>query len=725
MTTVITVREFQHRVSSDCTDLVKQLQSETGRFGSEEADAWRQSLPKLSAAFESVAFQPLHLYFGGRGNLAIEYQLPAAPSWCDVVLLGKLGSKRAAVIIELKNWQTRTDKPGSYEGLIERHGGQDLHPSDQVRGYVEYCSRFHSTVAEYKASVSGCVLFTADKWASSYGLAPNDELTREYPYFTTASRDIAERFPAFFANRLSAPDEEFAKEFARGIYKQNRGFVAQIGQQILHPEKKAFELLDNQRKAFNLCEQTVKNVFLNGDALPSKHVVIVKGPPGSGKSAIAARLWAALVTNGELPEGNVVFTSTSLSQYSNLRHLVQETSGLRGAGGVVRKATWYSPVTTHRVGELRARHGVEFLSDPEDWRGNLQDLINRGETWRDGSRDDQNLVSIVDEAHALINPEHKSGRGQFGFAPTLGPQAYHIIRSSLLTVFFLDPVQAFRERENTTLEDLSLWSRELGAGDPVELSLDELQFRCAGSTDYIDWIESVLSGAPSATNSEIASRWYATRRRPRELDASTFDFRLYDSPKIWEKELQLKIDEACSVRLLATYSRKWKTRGAVNPHKLSAASMDFHEAYHENGIRKFWSRVWNFVPKGDDYSWFVSANPKGKIANDPLCEVGCTYAVRGFDFDYVGVLWLDDLLWRNGRWAVNPHAVYESGITTLTNRAKRESNKPGSRSHASADELLNSVLQAYRIIFTRAIRGTYVWIPDLETRGHLEASLGL
>jgi predicted RNase H-like HicB family nuclease len=34
---------------------------------------------------------------------------------------------------------------------------------------------------------------------------------------------------------------------------------------------------------------------------------------------------------------------------------------------------------------------------------------------------------------------------------------------------------------------------------------------------------------------------------------------------------------------------------------------------------------------------------------DPLCEVGCPYAVRGFDFDYLGLLWLGDLLWGDGR----------------------------------------------------------------------------
>src|SRR4029077_2421168 len=121
-----------------------------------------------------------------------------------------------------------------------------------------------------------------------------------------------------------------------------------------------------------------------------------------------------------------------------------------------------------------------------------------------------NLVTIVDEAHALINPENPGGGGQFGFATSLGPQAYHIIRSSLLTVFLLDPLQGFRERENTSISEIRAWSRELGAGEPEEISLEGVQFRCAGSSEYINWIESVLSGASTVTNRQIARLW---RRR--------------------------------------------------------------------------------------------------------------------------------------------------------------------------------------------------------------------
>jgi hypothetical protein len=351
---LITIDQLRYRIGTDLDGLVRDLQGLTGRYGSEEAHAWKNSLSKLSATFSGPSFQPLHLYFGSRGNLALEYQLPASSSWCDVVMLGAHSSKPAAVIIELKDWMTRSDKPGRFEGLIERQGAQELHPSDQVRGYVEYCRRFHSAVAGADARVHGCVLFTRDTWAPAYAAGPNQALAEQYPLFTTAVQDPDVRLPTFFKNRLSAPDSDFAQSFAAGRYRQSRGFVAQIAQQILHPKVEVFELLDNQRKAFAVCRATIDDTFFNSaSSAPLKRVVVIKGPPGSGKSVIAARLWASLVTDPRLPEGDVVFTTTSQSQNSNWADIFQRGTKIEGARGVIRKATSYTPIDTKRVGYLR------------------------------------------------------------------------------------------------------------------------------------------------------------------------------------------------------------------------------------------------------------------------------------------------------------------------------------------------------------------------------------
>jgi len=157
---LITVSEFRERTTRDLDSLIASLMDLTGRDSPQEIEAWRCSLPAAARAFSSAQFDNLHLYFGGRGHIQLEYRLPSAPYWCDMVMLGAHRGQSSAVIVELKDWQTRADKPGPTEGIMLRQGREELHPSDQVRGYTEYCSRFHSAVAEHDARgglVNRCV----------------------------------------------------------------------------------------------------------------------------------------------------------------------------------------------------------------------------------------------------------------------------------------------------------------------------------------------------------------------------------------------------------------------------------------------------------------------------------------------------------------------------------------------------------------------------------------
>ncbi|MBX7245321.1 MAG: DUF2075 domain-containing protein [Candidatus Sumerlaeaceae bacterium] len=708
---------------------------------------------KLEQAFAAPGFQSLDLFFGSRGNLSIEYQLPAASSWCDVVLLGRHKTQPSAVVLELKDWITSGIRPGRALGLIEYQGAQKLHPSEQVRGYVEYCRHFHSTIEDFRATIDGCVLLTRDYYTKSFTESPNDVLTRDFPLFTLSPDDLQTKFPAFFSCRLTEPDKEFATAFEIGRYRQKRGFVAQIGGQILDPKSKPFELLDGQRLAFALTEAVVAETFLKNVNNPhQKRVVIIKGPPGSGKSVIAARLWASLVTNPDLPAGDVIFTSTSMSQNSNWSHLFEENAGKKGARGVVRKATGFTPIQTPDLGQLRKKHGKQFLTGG-DWRANFKLIRDMGVSFRDGSFDNQHLVTIVDEAHALINTEHPEGRGQFGFVVALGPQAYHIIRTSQLSVFLLDPDQAFRLRENTTIEQVKEWAKELGAGTPEVVSLEGSQFRCAGSSEYVAWVEALLKAAPAAQNLIFSKGWqsscsteernahryeeggfkelpiaaesgaivfdmFPAAKEGKHVDyTSEFDFKIFETPVAMEEALRSRHATGHSVRLLSTYSREWLTAEATNPHNLPPGMQDFCESFVYNGEGRTWSRPWNHVPNGD-YSWFIMGKRGSSIAEDPLCEVGCPYAVRGFDYDYVGILWLNDLLWRTDKWIVNLDSVFETGVGNLPKQAAKQAGK------AAYNELLLRVAQTYRILLTRAIKGAYVWIPDTETRDHILASQG-
>jgi hypothetical protein len=746
---LLTVKELRNRVQDDLPKLVQELTEHTGRGGENERHAWAHSLPKLAEALVAPSLAKVHIHFERREHhAALEYQLPGSASWCDVVLLGRCNGRPSAVVIELKDWETYQDRPGKAEGLIERRGVQELHPSDQVRGYVEYCRSCHSAVLEFDAAVHGMVLFTTGFLKHPYLVEPNRDLAANYPIFTMAREDIEEELPRYFAERLTESDEHFATNFATGTFKQDRGFMAQIGQAILNSNARQFELLDNQRRAFHLSLATVHEAIEDADRV--RRVILVEGPPGSGKSAVAARLWASLVTNERVPEGNVLLVTTSTSQNCNWVYLINQANATRAGRGVARKATSFSPITTQRLNQLRRQYGdASLYRDASRWREHLTDLAARGVGPRPGAESDSVLVSLVDEAHALINPECEYGVGQYGFVTGLGPQAYHIMRCSRVTVFFLDPDQSFRARENTRIEDIERWAKELGAlVDRV--SLHGAQFRCAGSAEYVAWVESLLSGASAELNRVFASAWYSGRVarsgnviafpnvNARSLvseslgvaeargsyrvfrRSSGMDFRVYSDPFAMENDLRT-LSRSCVVRLLSTYSREWKTKGSTFPHNLPPQAQDFCESVRlANGETKVWYRPWNFVP-GDDYTGFIAGRPGTPIHQDPLCEVGCTYAVRGFDFDYVGVLWLEDLIWRDGRWKVQLDHVHESGIGGLVRAARREG--PIAPAGPKGVNVLERVRQAYRILLTRAIRGIFVWIPDEETRAHVLRSL--
>lgn len=712
---LLEVGKFCEKVDSDLGALVRELQQATGRYGDAEKAAWKASLTRVASLLgkpQLDAFRGYHLHVGQRGALAVEYRLPASASWCDLVLLGKGDGKPSAVILELKDWETAGDRPGPTESLIERKGRLDLHPSDQVRGYVEYCRRFHSTVLETAADVNGCVYFTRPVMTGSYSAAPHESLTAAFPVFADLRKDVDTGLPEFLSAHLRKPDFNFASKFEQGTYRQDRDFCLQMAKQIEDPGSSPFVLLDGQRRGFELCAAHVREALRDFGPRKGKVVVVVEGPPGSGKSVIAARLWATFIADRSIPTGNVVLTTTSASQRTNWESLFANAAGSGAGAGVVKPANQYAPETTHWVGQYAKRPGGRKLT-PGTWRENVARARKEPRGLR--CKDDTFFVSIVDEAHALMNPELPGTTGPTGWPGAFGPQAFHVIRSSRASVFLLDGEQSFRDRETTTADDIENWGRELGATVLPRIRLSDTQFRLGGSAEYMEWLGAVLAGSAPGVSVDA---WRKSARAP---DAR-MTFEIVDDPLELEERLRPHMKEGHTARLLAAYGRSWKTKGISNPHSLPPEEMDFDLSFRRAGRRHRWSKVWNYAPGNGspDYTQFVQAPPGSAMAKDPLCEVGCPYVVRGFDYGYVGLLWLSDLLWRKDRWAFDVSHVHESGFTHSRAAAKREKGQDGPASRA----LLRRLQQAYRILLSRALHGSYVWFEDAETREHVESLLG-
>ncbi len=204
--------------------------------------------------------------------------------------------------------------------------------------------------------------------------------------------------------------------------------------------------------------------------------------------------------------------------------------------------------------------------------------------------DDSFLVSIVDEAHALLNSEKKAQVGPTGWPAAFGPQAFHVMRASKVSIFLLDSEQSFRDRETTTAADLERWASLANAAVQPRISLAGAQFRAGGSTEYLGWVER-LFGWPGGDGE--AAEW---RRSPTNSNGK-FEFEVLADPKALEESLRARLAEGASARLLAAYGRPWKTKRVRSPHGLPGAEKDFHIPYERNGKPRYWSNVWTSHPE--------------------------------------------------------------------------------------------------------------------------------
>ena len=360
---IIKVEEFCQRVDKNLNNLIEELILLTNRntknVKTNERKAWASSLPSISGILTNEKLKNFYIYFETKGNMEVEYRLPSSSSWADIILLGNNGIKPTAVVIELKDWVLKNDIQGKHERLIEHNGKILLHPSEQVRGYVEYCQRFHSAVLEKNAAVHGCVYFTNATEATTYSDGIYSGLTKNYPIFTVSEEDKESNFPNYLSDKIKFPDEDFASAFDNGYYKQDRNLIIQVAKNFLESNNSPFVLLDEQRKGFEIAFEKIKSSIKNKE---QKQVIIIEGPPVSGKSALAANLWAEAVKCLDGKE-TVVFTTTSSAQRKNWEKLFKQAGRHRVAGGLVKTANSYNPgITSHWV-NLKKATGETLISE--------------------------------------------------------------------------------------------------------------------------------------------------------------------------------------------------------------------------------------------------------------------------------------------------------------------------------------------------------------------------
>lgn len=274
-------------------------------------------------------------------------------------------------------------------------------------------------------------------------------------------------------------------------------------------------------------------------------------------------------------------------------------------------------------------------------------------------------VLIVDEAHRLTKKTKQSWfyKGN--------NQIKEIIHAARTTIFFIDETQNIDIKDFGTIENIIKYAEEERAKVHNENKfLLKSQFRCSGSDDYIAWLESVLY------NKEYVSAGLLV----------DYDIRVFDDIKDLRRAIveKNKLSNTPS-RILSGDVFEWKS---MNDPSAIDIEIDGFEAQ--------WNKTKAFATDAKSIN-----------------EVGCIHTSQGMEFEYVGLIVGNDLIYRNGKVETD-YSMHPAGAG--------EFKRPHKQTVDPADYSIvdNIIRNTYKVLFTRGQKGCYLYIMDKPLKEYIE-----
>jgi uncharacterized protein len=286
------------------------------------------------------------------------------------------------------------------------------------------------------------------------------------------------------------------------------------------------------------------------------------------------------------------------------------------------------------------------------------------------TKDNEIDVLILDEAHRI----RKSSNYRFMKVAERSNvlQIEELIRTGKVVVFFIDDNQVVRPDEVGSVEYIKEYAKDYGAViHEYEL---EAQFRCAGSDGFINWINNTLNIKRTAN--------------PIWEGDENFEFKIFNTPLDVENAIRAKVAEGYSGRMTAGFCWKW------------SKELDENGMLINDVVIGDYIRPWNARPNtrglavGIPKSIFWAYDPAG------IDQVGCIYTAQGFEFDYVGVIFGNDIKYDMDKqeWVGFKEHSHDKKVKQ------------------SGDKFVELVKNTYRVLLSRGLKGCYVYFMDEDTR---------
>jgi len=275
-------------------------------------------------------------------------------------------------------------------------------------------------------------------------------------------------------------------------------------------------------------------------------------------------------------------------------------------------------------------------------------------------------IVVVDEAHRLRRRKNITNFGSFditnkklGFDKD-GHELDWVLKQGRQHILFYDAAQSVKPSDVPATAFVTL----AGSDRTKRLDLRQ-QMRCGGGIGFQDKVHHILD-VKSVQSTPLPVS-----------DKDGFEFLLFDDPNYLFDSIQEKDDEYGLCRTVAGFSWKW--------HKKDAAAEDV-------------------VLDDKKYNWNTT-NEDWINSSNAVDEIGCIHTVQGYDLNYVGVIFGKEITFN---WDTQEIEIIRGKYFDVKGK-----------SSTTDEELKGYIVNIYKTILLRGIKGVYVYACDADMRRYL------
>ena len=421
---------------------------------------------------------------------------------------------------------------------------------------------------------------------------------------------------------------------------------------------------------------------------------VIRGVAGTGKSIVMINMITTIIGSQKVkynytPDEDDFEVSDRMALHKELDDFFKDWKRLTGRNSL--KIGFVVPMVSIRdtfksvfVAIRKTTHGVKanMVIGPNDV------VTKPGEEYD---------VVFVDEAHRLKQRKAMSGFelhafdeccGKIGLNPQTATSLDFILAKTKYRVLVYDENQTVKSADIPT----DVIKKKIDALKPLRCELRS-QMRCHGSGDFMQYVDDIFS-----CNIPVNKKHF-----------QGFEFKMYRDPNVMIDEI-IKLDKKEGLcRTVAGYSWEWIS------NKKKVVGKNGTIVYREDKSKNKPKTLAQIKAAGKDpdidlngrkYYWNVD-NSRWILKSDPE-EIGCIHTTQGYDLNHVAVIFGREIDYD----PVNKSIIVDSDL--FFDRKAKEGATPAM--------VKTFVINAYKAMLVRGIKGCYVYAYNQNLRDFLEKS---